>query len=119
MQATEPKPSVSTECSFLDDVLAAIVCFAFGGPVGYLVLLGVCSLLGGDIPKATDFRGMQWTFVWGFFIGAPFAVILRLLIHRVRRRSSWALGFFALGAIVTPLLGIGLLAFAMSGSGGW
>jgi hypothetical protein len=104
---------------FAKDLFAAVVWSMLGGPAGWLVFLGVVSLFMGDIPKKGDYLATPYTLIGGLLAGAVLAPIARAFVGTIRRRWLWAFGFFLWGAMVGPLALIALIAYAMSGTGGW
>jgi hypothetical protein len=72
-----------------------------------------------DIPKKRDYLATPYTLISGLVAGAVLSPFLRPFIGTIRRRWLWAFGFLLLGAVVGPLMVIALVAYAMSGTGGW
>jgi hypothetical protein len=105
--------------SFAADLFVAVLCSTLGGPAGWLVFLSIISVCMSQLPKKGDYLATPFTLISGLLAGAVVSPFVRAFIGAIRRRWLWAFGFFMLGAVAGPFTLIALVAYAISGSGGW
>lgn len=105
--------------AFARDVLSAIACSTLGGPVGFLLFLGVASLSTGGSPKRGDYRLLPYSLIIGLLAGLIPALVLRAFGGPIKSRWLSAFGFFLLGAVAGPLILVAMMAYAFSHTGGW
>lgn len=118
MRETKLRSAIQRIVSFANDVWVAGGSAALGAAAGWLIFLAIASLNYG-LPRSNDLRTFIPEVVLGLILGTIGGVILRSLVGKIQNRQAWALGFFAMGVVGGPAALIALIAYAISGTGGW
>ena len=106
--------------AIIKNLFSALICSTLGGLVGFLLFLGITSIHYGKMPNERDFRAIPFILVIGFLVGFLFAPIVLMFIGRpIRQQWKWSFAFLLLGAIAGPIIFIAIVAYSMSGTGGW
>ena len=105
---------IAPTAAFLKDALVAEFSFAWGAPVGYWVFLALCSVHTGSLPRLKEFVPPPVLILFGAAAGGLLGIAVRAC-HAPTRPMTWAVGFFLGGAVITAVVLVALLAFAMSG----
>jgi len=118
MNAAKLRSAIQRTMSFASDVWIAGGAAALGAAAGWLIFLGIASLRYG-LPRSGDFRAFSSGVVLGLILGTIGGAILRSFFGKIQNRQLWAVGFFVFGVVAGPAALIALVAYALSGTGGW